>query len=82
MNCPFCGKEMKKGTLCGRGDSYFLPDGQTRPKLWTMAALKKRQAVLLPPESFGAPFCENWPEAFWCEECRKMVVDYERLMPR
>lgn len=54
MNCPYCGGTMIKGLFCDRGDSYFLPEGETPPQLWTKGILKKKRAVLLPPESFGA----------------------------
>ena len=45
---------MLEGTFHDRGDSYILPAGEVPPKLWTKAVLKKKHAILLPPESFGA----------------------------
>lgn len=41
MNCPYCGGTMIKGLFCDRGDSYFLPEGETPPQLWTKGILKK-----------------------------------------
>ena len=35
MECPFCMKEMEKGTLQSRGGVFFLPDGESLPKLYT-----------------------------------------------
>ena len=32
MNCPFCGEIMAEGTFHDRGDSYFLPAGETPPQ--------------------------------------------------
>lgn len=52
MNCPYCGGSMLEGTFHDRGDSYILPAGEVPPKLWTKAVLKKKHAILLPPESF------------------------------
>ena len=31
--CPKCNCEMKRGTLNGRGDNFFLPEGEKAPKL-------------------------------------------------
>ena len=81
MNCPYCGGTMIKGLFCDRGDSYFLPEGETPPQLWTKGILKTKRAVLLPPESFGAVWAQR-PEAFWCGQCRKLIVDYSGLLPR
>ena len=53
MNCPYCGGTMIKGLFCDRGDSYFLPEGETPPQLWTKGILKKKRAVLLPPCCFA-----------------------------
>ena len=79
MNCPYCGGSMLEGTFHDRGDSYILPAGEVPPKLWTKAVLKKKHAILLPPESFGAVWAQR-PSAFWCGICKKMLVDYGELM--
>ena len=78
MNCPWCGQELVKGLFCDRGDSYFLPEGETPPQLWTKRTLEKKHAVLLPPESFGVIWAQR-PAAFWCGTCRKLLVDYSEL---
>ena len=80
VKCPKCHEEMQPGILCGRGDNYFLPEGEKRPKLTSNRILEKKHAVLLPPESFGLPFCESWPAAFWCAHCRLLIADYCELM--
>jgi len=80
MFCPKCKNEMIKGTLNGRGDNFFLPEGERRPKLVSNKILEKKNAILLPPESFGLPFCEQWPIAFWCSECKLLIADYSHLM--
>ena len=81
MNCPWCGQELVKGLFCDRGDSYFLPEGETPPQLWTKRTLEKKHAVLLPPESFGVIWAQR-PAAFWCGACRKLLVDYSELIPQ
>ena len=65
---------MLEGTFHDRGDSYILPAGEVPPKLWTKAVLKKKHAILLPPESFGAVWAQR-PSAFWCGICKKMLVE-------
>jgi len=80
MLCPRCKSEMKKGTLHGRGDNFFLPEGEKHPKFLTQKILERKHAVPLPPESFGGPFCEHWPVAFWCSGCKLLIADYSNLM--
>lgn len=80
MRCPKCNCEMKKGTLNGRGDSFFLPEGEKHPKLISNKILEKKKAVLLPPDSFGSPFCDTWPSALWCDKCKLLITDYSELM--
>ena len=79
MNCPCCGRTMETGVFHDRGDSYFLPEGESAPALWTRKVLEKKHAVLLPPESFGAPWAQR-PAAFWCGQCRALLVDYAKLL--
>lgn len=33
MKCPYCHSEMEYGELRSRGGVYFLPDGESMPKL-------------------------------------------------
>ena len=70
---------LREPVIGDRGDSYILPAGEVPPKLWTKAVLKKKHAILLPPESFGAVWAQR-PSAFWCGICKKMLVDYGELM--
>lgn len=79
MNCPYCGGTMTKGQFCDRGGSYFLPEGEIPPQLWTRRGLEKKHAVLLPPEAFGAVWAQR-PAAFWCSRCRRLLVDYSQIM--
>ena len=80
MLCPKCGKEMKKGFLCGRGYNYFLPEGEKAPNLLSKKILEKKHAVLLPPDDICIAFCQNWPKAFWCGDCKMLIADYSELM--
>ena len=71
---------MKRGTLNGRGDNFFLPEGEKAPKLTINKILEKKNAVVLPPDSFGVPFCDNWPTAFWCDGHKLLIADDSKLM--
>lgn len=79
MTCPFCGKEMTAGQLRSRGANFFLPKGESAPVLYTESALKKRNAVILPPSIFEIAVKsddETWPEGFVCYECKKIILEY------
>jgi len=77
MKCPFCGSEMKKGTLRSRGCNFFLPDGEKMPTFYTRKSLAKRNAIPLPPDPFGrSTVIDDWPVAYACLECRKIIMDY------
>ncbi len=75
MQCPFCGNEMEHGTLRSRGYNYFLPEGQRAPIGYTTSSLEKRNAVELPPDPYVLTK-PQWPEAYCCRGCRKLIVSY------
>lgn len=80
MICPKCGREMSQGTLGGRGYNFFLPAGETYPKLLSDQILKKKHATLLPPGVCGSWDLEGWPSACWCGDCKLLIADYSHLM--
>ena len=75
MKCPFCGAEMVRGELRSRGSNYFLPIGCKPPKWYTEASMKKAGAFALPPSPFKVTFDPQFPFAYWCEACNKIVMD-------
>lgn len=80
MNCPYCGKEMEKGTLRSNGGNYFLPDGQKA--FWlrfpTKRYIDKVGAVALPPDPWSTDFWEtDWPIAYCCRDCKKIIIEYQ-----
>ena len=77
MQCPFCGAEMVEGELRSRGSNYFLPKGQKTPKLYTKASMEKVGAIMLPPDPLEVSLHPQCPIAYWCEGCRKLVIDCE-----
>lgn len=80
MNCPYCGTEMEKGTLHSRGGNYFLPDGKKESKIvfYTKHYIEKAGAIALPPDPYGGLFDPvEWPTAYCCRECKKIVIEYE-----
>ena len=80
MKCPKCGREMAHGVLGGRGLNFFLPDGESYPKLLSNKILAKKHAVMLPPDEFGSWTLDGWPKAHWCENCKLLIADYSHLM--
>ena len=80
MFCPKCNAEMARGILGGRGCNFFLPEGESYPKLVSSRALAKRKATPLPPDEFGSWEISGWPAAFWCAGCKLLVADYSHLM--
>ena len=61
MNCPKCGKEMEAGILFGNA-----------PLLWT----PKKRPLLIPKDCDESIINGEFPEAFICKFCRKVIVDY------
>ena len=80
MLCPKCSKDMARGILGGRGYNYFLPQGESVPKLLSDKILKKKNATLLPPDVYGSWDVYGLPVAFWCADCKIIVADYSHLM--
>jgi hypothetical protein len=74
--CPFCSKEMEEGTLRSRGGNYFLPDGQKEPWLYREKSFDRVNAVALPPSPYTMSFQPEWPKAYCCRECHKIIIDY------
>lgn len=71
--CPWCNKSMEPGTLYSRGGTFFLPDGESFPKLYTKSSMDKKRAVILGQHSpvFGqiAP-----AQAHICRHCKRIIL--------
>ena len=76
MDCPYCGREMEAGTFRSRGVNYFLPDGRS-VKLHTRSQLEKADAVVLPPDWMSTSLPVEWPAAYCCRGCKKIIIGYE-----
>lgn len=74
MKCPYCHSEMEYGELRSRGGVYFLPDGESIPKLYTDKEMKKHNAVAFPPYILGD---KVFPKAYLCKKCKKLIMDIE-----
>ena len=74
MNCPICGLEMEKGELHSRGGVFFLPEGETMPKLYTQKEMERHRAISLPPYLLREP--GDYPTACVCRACRKVIIDF------
>lgn len=73
--CPYCGQELEQGTLHSRGGTYFLLDGK-RPPFYPPGSKPNPNWIMLPPSpySIGTP---EWPEAFACRSCKKIIVSFD-----
>lgn len=74
MRCPCCNAEMERGELRSRGGVFFLPEGETLPKLYTRRLMEKHRAVYLPP--YMLEVVAEYPTAYLCRGCSKIVIDY------
>ena len=78
MKCPYCGNSMESGTLRSRGSNYFLPDGEKPSKVafYTEKYLNKANAISLPPSPYETSLHVEWPVAYCCRDCRKIIIAY------
>ena len=70
MNCPVCGKEMKKGALWSTHTVFFeerQPDG--------IALVPGGVQVKLTPPGLHENECIAW----CCPDCKKVVADYAEI---
>lgn len=70
VNCPFCGKEMKKGILSGDGRSKVRwKEGEKKAGVWdALSSSGSVCAVKYTLASFTA-------EACFCPDCKKLIID-------
>ena len=73
--CPYCGAEMETGILHHRG-GFFLPEGEKMPWTYFEKSLKKRNAIELPLDD-GFSFVPEYPKAYACRKCKKIIVPYK-----
>lgn len=72
MKCPYCSIEMEQGKLRSRGGVFFLPDGETLPKVYSERQLSKHHAIALPPYILQTK--PEFPTVYVCRKCGKMIV--------
>lgn len=79
MKCPYCNKELEKGTLRSRGGNYFLPDGQKDAKIafYTQKHLEKANAIGLPPDPYSFNSSVEWPIAYCFRDCKRIIIEYK-----
>ena len=79
MDCPFCGKEMRRGQAAyvPTGGLYFLPPGETLPLTITQRGIEDRGGIVLDMcSSLGWIRKTGAIPAYIYENCRKMIVEY------
>lgn len=77
--CPFCQNPLEPGTFHSRGSNYYLPDGEKLPSLYSEEALKKRNAIALPPSPYSFEIKPKVPAAFACRHCGYILIPYEEI---
>mgnify|MGYP003300668020 CR=1 FL=1 len=75
MMCPYCGQEMEQG--------YIVSDAR-RAIAWRKdkhesAVVKDEEGIQLARQHFFESAL-NFGEAYCCKVCKKIVIDYERLI--
>ena len=73
--CPYCGGALEKGELRSRGGCFFLPEGK-RVWLYAKKSMEKAGAVPLPPSPNSLSLEPEWPEAYCCKHCRRIIISY------
>ena len=79
MDCPLCGKEMRRGQAAyvPTGGLYFLPPGETLPLTITRRGIGDRGGIVLDMcSSVGGLRKPGALLAYICENGRKMIVEY------
>lgn len=76
QKCPYCGNELEEGSLRSRGGNYFLPAEERVPILFTKKAMKNKKAIILTPD-FLSVSTADWPQAYTCRDCKKIIIPYE-----
>jgi hypothetical protein len=75
MKCPYCGAEMKKGFVLGRGGAgmHWLPEGEKVGFSITNKKIEKQHGIILVDcYEFGA----LKRTAYCCPTCRKIIMDF------
>lgn len=66
MKCPYCGAEMKKGTLRGMNQAAWFPDDFKDPTLRDLLTWEGINTLCAPPRRMLLHTGESWdPKASW-----------------
>ncbi|MDY5613345.1 PF20097 family protein [Dysosmobacter sp.] len=79
MNCPTCGKEMKRGKVAYQPSAglHFLPSSGRLPYVITKHGVEKQGGIALDgPNNLGFLESDGALPAHICQACRKIVVEY------
>ncbi|WP_313133798.1 PF20097 family protein [Anaerocolumna sp.] len=72
MQCPYCNKEMKLGSIDVYDTLSWSPEGERRkgPSKYSVA----RNGIVI---SKYFPLTSASKEAFYCSSCKKIIIDVE-----
>ena len=72
MNCPYCGEEMKKGTIPNECHPYWLPEGKMAPPIRLVVP---KAAVRLVLDKSSAVWQKAM--AWYCQNCKIVIAKTE-----
>lgn len=72
MKCPYCGLEMEKGCVQSRDGVYWCEKKRIVPAL----PIGGGKTVKLNNNTGGALQDYNCAQAWLCEKCRKVIIEY------
>lgn len=75
MVCPYCSKSMIKGNIYSNRLYLNWIKGDKIPNAFTKIFNKETQKILY-SDMFGIPHVET----FYCEECKKMIIDLDNIL--
>lgn len=74
MNCPYCNKEMKPGTIQADNLLSWTPDGESQKGATRWS--KSPNSITLAKYFFLTPAIV---QAFYCTDCKKIVLDVNNI---
>ena len=72
MKCPYCGEEMQLGCIQCRDGVYW----SEKERVIAALNIGGGKSIKLNEKSIGGPFGGASAEAWLCEKCKKIVIEY------
>lgn len=76
MKCPYCGEEMQLGCIQCRDGVYW----SEKERVIAALNIGGGKSIKLNEKSIGGPFGGASAEAWLCEKCKKIVIEYGKIL--